>query len=160
MGSIGSGPRGFALRSDTFSFVRFNIAGRERDGMLVNGSDEHRAYRDWVVRCFLGLREYGTVEPIVRDILPAHEVLPGPRAGLWPDLIIRWAYRRRATAVYSPELGQIQAEPDTGRTGERSTEGFAVLLNPPDAVEPLPPLTHNTEFPALVRHLLGLPAAV
>jgi predicted AlkP superfamily phosphohydrolase/phosphomutase len=152
--------RGLALRSDTFSFVRFNLAGRERDGMLVDGSDDHRAYRDWVVGSFLGLRECGTDEPIVRDVVLAHDVLPGPRAGLLPDLIIRWAYRRRATAIYSAELGQIEAEPETGRTGEHNPNGFALLLNHHGAVEQLPPLTHNTEFPAFVRHLLGLNAAV
>lgn len=148
--------RGIALRSDTFSFVRFNVAGRERDGVLVEGSEEYRAYRDWVVHCFLGLRECGTDEPIVRDVLLAHDVLPGPRAELSPDLIIRWAYRRRATAVHSPELGELRAEPETGRTGEHSNDGFAVLLNRREAVGQPPPLTHNTEFPAFVRHLLGL----
>jgi hypothetical protein len=61
-------------------------------------------------------------------------------------------------AIYSAELGQIQAEPETGRTGEHASNGFAVLLNHGGAVEQLPPLTHNTDFPAFVRNLLSLPA--
>jgi hypothetical protein len=151
-----SGTRGIALRSDVHSFVRFNLRGRERDGILEKGSEEYRSYRDWVIRCFLDLKECGTEEPIVRDVLDADDVLPGERRELMPDLIIRWAHRGRATRIHSPELGEIFAEPETGRTGEHDTHGFALVLRAPGSVDPLPPLRHNTHFPHFVRHLLGV----
>lgn len=147
--------RGIALRSDVHSFVRFNIVGRERDGVLVRGTDEHRNYRDWVKRNFLALKECGTHEPIVEDVLQMDEVLHGARRDLMPDLIIRWAHRPRASRIYSDELGELAAEPETGRTGEHRVEGFAVLLQPNGSAEPLPPLSHNTHFPEFVRHLLS-----
>jgi len=145
--------RGIALRSGVHSFVRFNIVGRERDGVLVEGSDEHRMYKDWVVNSFLALKECGTDELIVKDVLQADEVLPGARNELMPDLIIRWAHRRRATRIYSDELGEIVAEPETGRTGEHDSGGFALLLDQNGSADRLPPLGHNTHFPEFVRHL-------
>ncbi len=147
--------QGIALRSDVHSFVRFNLLGRERDGALVEGSDEHRMYKDWVVNNFLALKECGTDEPIVKDVLQTDEVLPGARCELMPDLIIRWAHRHRATRIYSDELGELVAEPETGRTGEHATNGFAVLLDQNGSADQLPPLSHNTHFPDFVRHLLN-----
>ena len=147
--------RGIALRSDVHSFVRFNIAGRERDGILVEGSEEHQMYRDWVVDNFLALRESGTDEPIVKDVLRADEALPGARSGLMPDLVVRWAPRRRATRICSDELGELVAEPETGRTGEHNANGFAILLDQNGSADALPPLRHNTHFPEFVRHLLN-----
>ncbi len=146
--------RGIALRSDVHGFVRFNLLGRERDGALVKGSDEYRMYKDWVVKNFLALKECGTDEPIVKDVLQADEALPGARGELMPDLIIRWAHRHRAMRVYSDELGELAAEPETGRTGEHVSNGFALLLDHNGSDDQLPPLSHNTHFPEFVRHLL------
>jgi len=112
-------------------------------------------YKDWVVNNFLALKECGTDEPIVKDVLQADEVLPGVRRELMPDLIIRWAHRRRATRIYSDELGELVAEPETGRTGEHATNGFALLLDQNGSADQLPPLSHNTHFPEFVRHLLN-----
>ena len=147
--------QGVALRSDVHSFVRFNIAGREHDGILVDGSDEHRIYKDWVVKNFLALKERGTDAPIVKDVLPAPELLPGARCELLPDLIVRWAHRRRATKIYSDQLGEITAEPETGRTGEHRPNGFAVVLDQNGSTDRLPLLSHNTHFPEFVRNLLN-----
>jgi predicted AlkP superfamily phosphohydrolase/phosphomutase len=146
---------GIALRSDVHSFVRFNLKGRERDGTLVEGSEEFRMYRDWVIDNFMALKEVGTDDPIVRDVLQATEIFPGSRSALMPDLVIRWSHRSRATRIYSEALGELEAEPETGRTGEHHTDGFSILLGQAGGVDHLPPLGHNTDFPKFVRHLLN-----
>ena len=97
----------------------------------------------------------GTDAPVVKDVLPAHELLPGARCELLPDLIIRWAHRRRATTIYSDQLGEIVAEPESGRTGEHRANGFAVLLDQNGSIDRLPPLSHNTHFPEFVQYLLN-----
>ena len=43
---------GIALRSDLFSFLRLNLAGRERSGALGAGSDAHRRYVEQVTDRF------------------------------------------------------------------------------------------------------------
>jgi predicted AlkP superfamily phosphohydrolase/phosphomutase len=147
---------GIALRSDLFSFVRFNLRGRERDGVLEPGSDEHRRYVDHVTRSFLALRTGDTKAPIVRDVVPAHERLPGARRDLLPDLIVRWTDEYPATTVSSPALGMVVGAPDSGRTGEHRPGGFAVVLGARAAEGGLPPLAHNADFPRFVAHLFDV----
>jgi len=146
---------GISLRSDLFSFVRLNLAGRERDGMLAPGSDEHRRYVDHVTQSFLALRT-DTGAPIVRDVVPAHEVLAGARRDLLPDMILRWTDEYPATSARSPALGTIHAAPDSGRTGEHRPGGFALVLGAAAKSGGLPPLAHNADFPGFVAHLLGV----
>ncbi|HET9488818.1 MAG TPA: alkaline phosphatase family protein [Methylomirabilota bacterium] len=147
---------GFALRSDLFSFVRLNVAGRERLGTLQAGSDTYRRYVEHVTRSFLGLRTVGTDRPVIRDIAVAPDIFSGARQQLLPDLILRWAEEKPATELRSPELGLIRAAPDSGRTGEHRPGGFALVLGRGVKEGGLPPLAHNRDFPRFVSHLLGV----
>lgn len=147
---------GLALRSDLYSFVRLNLTGRERLGCLQQGTDAHRRYVARVTQSFLGLRTADTGAPIVRDVLPAHELFPGARRDLLPDFILRWTDEYPTTEVRSPELGRIRAIPDSGRTGEHRPDGFALVLGRRVAQGGLPPLAHNQDFPRFVSHLLGV----
>jgi predicted AlkP superfamily phosphohydrolase/phosphomutase len=147
---------GFALRSDLYSFVRLNVNGRERLGMLERDSDTYRRYIEHVRKSFFDLRIVGTDKPIVRDIVPAAEMFPGARRDLLPDFILRWTDEYPAAEVRSPELGLIRAAPDSGRTGEHRPDGFALLFGRGVKEGGLPPLAHNRDFPNFVSHLLGV----
>jgi hypothetical protein len=146
---------GFALRSDLYSFVRLNVKGRERLGMLEPDGDIYRRYVEHVRKSFFSLRTVGTDKPIIGDIVPAPEIFPGPRRHLLPDFILRWTDEYPAGEARSPELGLIRAAPDSGRTGEHRPDGFALLLGR-GVNEGLPPLAHNRDFPSFVSHLLGV----
>jgi predicted AlkP superfamily phosphohydrolase/phosphomutase len=147
---------GFALRADLFSFVRLNIAGRERRGTLRMGSDAYRRYVEHVTRSFLGLRTVDTDRPIIGDISRAQEIFAGARQHLLPDLILRWTNEYPAYEVRSAQLGLIRATPDSGRTGEHRPGGFALVLGRALKEGRLPPLAHNRDFPRFVSHLLGV----
>lgn len=149
---------GFALRADLYGFVRLNLRGRERDGCLPPTGDETRRYTDRLVRLFTGLRTVEGDTPILRDVVPAHEQLRGARERFLPDFILRWSDAYPATRVRSPELGVIEAMPETGRTGEHRPEGFALVLGAARRNGSIPPLAHNQDFPSAVRHLLGVRA--
>lgn len=145
---------GFALRSDLWSFVRLNLVGRERLGMLEPGSEAHRGYVEHVTQRLLELRAEATDKAIVRDVVPAPEVLPGARQHLLPDLILRWTDQYPATRAHSERLGTIEAAPDSGRTGEHRPDGFALVLGPRARQGGLPPLAHNGDFARFAKHLL------
>jgi predicted AlkP superfamily phosphohydrolase/phosphomutase len=147
---------GFALRADLYGFVRLNLVGREREGILHEGADETRRYVDRVVRAFTGLRTVDTDAPILRDVIASRERLPGARGRFLPDFILRWSDQYPTTQVHSPGLGVIEAMPETGRTGEHRPEGFAIVLGPAMRDGGLPPLAHNQDFPRFVSHLLGV----
>lgn len=149
---------GFSLRSDLYSFLRLNVVGRERLGMLEAGSDAYRRYIEHVRTSFLALRTVGTNAPIVRDIILLQEVFSGSRRHLLPDLLLRWTDEYPVAEVSSPELGLIQAGPDSGRTGEHRPDGFALVLGHRVKEGGLPPLAHNSDIPRFVCHLLGVRA--
>ena len=147
---------GFALRSDLHSFVRLNVAGRERLGILERSSERFHRYIDHVTKSLLALRAVGTDAPIVRDVLLLQEVFPGSRQHLLPDLLVRWTEEYPVSEVYSPALGLIRGAPDSGRTGEHRSGGFALVLGRGAKEGGLPQLSHNSDFPRFVSHLLDL----
>jgi predicted AlkP superfamily phosphohydrolase/phosphomutase len=147
---------GFALRADLFSFVRLNVAGRERLGTLKAGSEPYQRYVEHVRKSFSGLRTVGTDRPIIRDIPTARDIFSGARQDLLPDLILRWTDEYPVTEVRSPELGLIKGAPDSGRTGEHRANGFALVLGRGVKNGGLPPLAHGRDFPRFVSHLLGV----
>lgn len=122
--------------------------------MLEPGSEAHRSYVEHVTQSLLELRAVETDEAIVGDVGPAHEVLPGARQHLLPDLILRWTKHDPATRAHSPRLGTIEAAPDSGRNGEHRPDGFALVLGPRVTQDGLPPLAHNGDFARFAKRLL------
>jgi predicted AlkP superfamily phosphohydrolase/phosphomutase len=61
---------GFALRADLYGFLRLNLRGRERDGILPPDGDDTRRYVDRLMRVFAGLRTEDGDTPILRDVIP------------------------------------------------------------------------------------------
>jgi hypothetical protein len=145
---------GFALRPDLHGYLRLNLVGREKAGVLEPGSERHRSYVDRVRQAFLSLTTGESRQSIVRDVLSMGDVFPGARSGLLPDFVVRWEDLRQATRIHSDAYGEFSAEPDTGRCGEHRSRGFAVLLGPRKD-DNLPPLAHGKDFPRFVRALLG-----
>ncbi|HYL57442.1 MAG TPA: alkaline phosphatase family protein [Candidatus Acidoferrales bacterium] len=117
-----------ALRSDRNGYIRLNIKGRERDGMLEAGSVALRSYVADLREGFASFStEHGT--PLVTDIRMAAEAAPGRRTNLLPDMIVAWNESRTARRIDSPILGEIVAHEDTGRTGHHRTRGFLAAMS-------------------------------
>ena len=146
---------GFALRSDLYSFLRLNVSGREQQGILEPGSASYRKYIDHLIESFLGLRGTQTNIPVVSDVVLLQELYPGVRQHLLPDLLLRWKEDYPIQEVNSDSLGVVVAAPDSGRTGEHRPNGFAIVLGR-GREGGLPALTHNSDFPEFVSHLLGI----
>ena len=150
---------GFALRPDLHGYLRLNLAGRERAGVLEPGSERHRSYVETLEAAFRSLTTGEDRRPIVRDVLRIADVFPGARSALLPDLVVRWEKLPQSTRVQSEAYGTFSAEPDTGRCGEHRSRGFATLLGPRKD-DGLPPLSHGRDFPRFVRALLRRTPAV
>jgi predicted AlkP superfamily phosphohydrolase/phosphomutase len=148
---------GFALRSDLYSFLRLNLEGREREGLLQRDGEACRRYVEWMTAAFRSLRVAETGAPIIRDVVKAQEIFPGARSDLLPDFILRWSDERPTSRVSSPLLGEIEAAPDRGRTGEHNPGGFALVLGAALRQGSLPPLAHNRDFRAFVNHFFTRP---
>jgi predicted AlkP superfamily phosphohydrolase/phosphomutase len=119
---------GLALLADLNGYVRWNLRGRERCGMLAPDGPEHVRYVEALTLELLELR-VETGQPLVADVRFARDDFPGPRSQHLPDAIVRWAGGVPASHVHSERWGELTALPSTGRGGNHRPEGFCVLID-------------------------------
>ncbi len=145
---------GFALPTGGEGFIRLNVKGRERNGILEVGSERYLRYKDWVTRSFLSLRDRRTGEPVVEDIYDVPVCYPGERVDRLPDLIVTWRDIPPATTLVSDVLGTMNAEFQAGRTGLHRPDGFAVICgNVPESATNCP-LSDIKDFSTFIESAL------
>ncbi|MFH1680764.1 MAG: alkaline phosphatase family protein [Candidatus Eisenbacteria bacterium] len=119
----------FTLPADQHGYVRINLKGRERDGVV--SEESYESLRDAIAEGVRTFRDARSGEPIVADVVRPDRALPaGDRAGLLPDLVVIWSETPAAghEAVASDRFGTIPwptpgRNPD-GRSGNHRGEGF------------------------------------
>ncbi len=142
----------FPLLADLNGYIRFNLRGRERLGVLEAGGETYRRYLERLTACLRGLRAAGSGGPLVQEITLAGEAFSGRRAGRLPDLIVRWTPAPPAGEIDSEVLGRIEARRATGRGGNHRPDGFCAILGDAGAT---PGPRHIADLAAFVTRLLG-----
>ncbi len=145
---------GFALVADGEGYIRYNLLGREAQGMLEKGSEQLRAYEELLKENFFALKVVGTDAPLVKDIVSPTDLYPGAQVDLLPDLVILWNELEPATEIYSDRLGRFTGRLGTGRTGNHRPDGFVVLAGDQRPAERVSPVKHIVDFAGFVRNLL------
>jgi predicted AlkP superfamily phosphohydrolase/phosphomutase len=105
--------RVFATPSWTTGYIRVNLAGRERHGVV--SPDDYDRLLDEVAVLVGGLVEASTGAPMVRRVIRMREAFPGARAEELPDLAIEWALDHPVGHVAHPALGEWTAPVDYHR---------------------------------------------
>ncbi len=120
--------RAFAHPADNQGYIRLNLRGRERDGIV--DPSEADALMDEIEA---GLRTFRDPdgEPAVTDVVRVRELYPGERAERLPDLSVRWSERpaTRLDRVISERFGEVRrAGSGSGRSGNHTAgDAWAVL---------------------------------
>lgn len=153
--------RAFAHPAENQGYVRLNLRGRERDGIVA--PEDADALLDELA---VGLRSFHDLDghPAVASV---DRVAPlfgsGARAHLLPDLVVRWTDRAATTlrGVRSAQFGTVMRQGvGSGRSGNH-TEGDAWALVVPGASRPAartrPPRLEDVAATALA--LSGQPCA-
>jgi predicted AlkP superfamily phosphohydrolase/phosphomutase len=151
---------GFALPCSGESYVRQNIAGRERDGHHPADSVSQRTFRAFLERTLRGLREVPGGAPVVRDVIDTDQVYPGPKRHLLPDAVILWERCLPTNEIESPDIGRLHGRLMTGHTGDHRPEGFAVLRGPSQGRHEVERPVDVAGLAAFARSLLGHARAV
>jgi predicted AlkP superfamily phosphohydrolase/phosphomutase len=120
----------FATLASVSGYVQFNLRGRETQGTLEEGSDTFCRYVRWLHEAFQSFHIADTGEPLVKSITFTRDAFPGPRQANLPDAVISWTGVPTVSKIHSPELGTIDAELPTGRSGNHHPEGFSLLVEP------------------------------
>jgi predicted AlkP superfamily phosphohydrolase/phosphomutase len=144
---------GFALLADLNGYLRLNVRGRERDGLLVEDGEVLRRYVAAMKECFTGLRVADTGEPVTADVVLARDAFPGPRVDRLPDVIVRWSGVPPASRVRSDRFGEIGADLATGRGGNHRPEGFCAVMGPAGSRAHATGIRHIADLASLVLRL-------
>jgi predicted AlkP superfamily phosphohydrolase/phosphomutase len=143
---------GFPLLSDLNGYLRLNLRGREKQGMLEYGN-EGKLYLDWLCEAIAGFRVAETGEPLAKEIRLTKQVFPGRRTDYLPDVIVQWAPGAPATRIVSEKLGSLEATRATGRGGNHRPQGFCLILGWDERRRPAPTPKHITDLAGLADTL-------
>jgi predicted AlkP superfamily phosphohydrolase/phosphomutase len=124
--------RAFAHPADNQGYVRLNLRGRERDGIVDDGEAE--ALIDEIAAGLATFTHEGGA-PAVEDVVRAQQLYPGEHANRLPDLAVRWTAQPATTlsSVRSPRFGQVRRHgAGSGRSGNH-TPGDAWAVVAPGA---------------------------
>ncbi len=147
----------FAVVASCEGYLRYNRLEREAEGMLEVNSAQHARYSQWLHDNLFALEETGTRRRLVKDVVSAPDLYPGPRSGNLPDLIVVWDDLLPASEIESSELGSFSGRHATGRTGDHQPTGFAVVAGDSRRLDRAPPLRHTADFAEFVYSLLMHP---
>ncbi len=126
--------RAFAHPADNQGYVRLNLKGRERDGIVDRGQAD-----ELLDEIAAGLATFGDADgaPAVESTIRAPELYPGSHADRLPDLAVRWSGTPATTltSLHSEEFGEVRRlGAGSGRSGNH-TPGDAWAVVAPGASE-------------------------
>lgn len=122
----------FPLPSDHHGYVRLNLRGREREGIVDPGRAD-----ELLGRIAAGLRTFTDADgrPAVAGMARGEDAFgPGAQSHLLPDLIVRWSGDAAAGAdrVASPAFGEVsRRSAGTGRSGNHTDEAWCLVAPGP-----------------------------
>ncbi|HET7416027.1 MAG TPA: alkaline phosphatase family protein [Solirubrobacterales bacterium] len=127
-----SSTRAFAHPADNQGYIRLNLAGRERDGIV--GEGEAAELVEQMREGLLDFRDPDG-EPAVVAVEEVADRYPGAAADRLPDLVVRWRPTSAVDldALHSPRFGTVRRRgAGSGRTGNH-TDGDAWAILAPGA---------------------------
>jgi hypothetical protein len=146
----------FALPTDAHGFVRLNLRGRERQGIVPDS--RLSALKEELAE---GLQTFTDLngEPCIDSIAaPSTYVGEGRRLDTFPDLIVRWRQRLDAPreGLRSAKFGDVRRRSDVvGRAANHTPEAMAIVAGRPCTLDgPL----RTEDFPSSILNALGVPA--
>lgn len=147
--------RAFALPGDHYGYVRLNMRGRERDGIV--GPEEARSLIDELTEGLQTFRDPdGT--PSVEAVHRVADSVQGELSGQLPDLVVQWSARPSTglEGVSSDRFGDIPRPGiGTGRSGNHTTDGWAVIAPGASTTREVGRAPRLTDLAATVCRLTG-----
>jgi predicted AlkP superfamily phosphohydrolase/phosphomutase len=131
-----SNVRALAVDADLVGYVRINLKGRERRGVVEPGEPFEQLCTQ-IEEGFRSFVDADTGEPVVAQVARADQLFPdSPRRSELPDLLLRWNETPAAQhrALRSEAFGTVAwpcpGRHPTGRSGNHRGEGFVIARAP------------------------------
>lgn len=145
--------KAFALPSSGEGYVRLNVQGRERSGIVE--ASAYDAVCDEIVSLVMGIKDARTGQGLVRRVVRTRQSAADADPKLPdPDLIVLWN-RNRADVVDTP-LGRIGPAP-FNRAGSHVGRGFILASGPGLPPGSSLPDGHALDLPPTLLEMMGAP---
>ena len=121
--------RAFTLPSDGVGYIRLNLRGRERDGVVHDA--EVRELEEQIADGLLSYEGTDGRAPVAAVERLADVRPDAARAEMLPDLIVRWSETpaRQREQFVSPEFGEVRRMGGgSGRSGNHTDDAWAVVI--------------------------------
>lgn len=147
------------LPGDHYGYVRLNVRGREKHG-IVDPAEADAL----IERIAMGLMTFtdDDGEAAIASVERTQERITGVRAGDLPDLIVRWSQRpsSRITGVKSTRFGSIVRDGvGTGRSGNHVPGTWALVVPGASQARPGGPSPQLVDLAVTACDRLGVSAA-
>lgn len=146
----------FAHPADNQGYIRFNLAGRERDGIVDPAAASELGAR--IVAELATFRDPDGM-PAVASVERVGELYPGQRSDLLPDLVVRWSERPATTLthVLSERYGTVaRAGVGSGRSGNHTAgDAWAVVAPGASAYRDRPGAPRLEDVAATITTVTG-----
>jgi predicted AlkP superfamily phosphohydrolase/phosphomutase len=150
--------RAFVCPGERNGYIRFNVAGRERDGIVAPAEVAALA-----AEICAGLASFRAEDgaPIVADVVRIDGELRDA-SGLLPDLVVLWSDTPSAGLHWaaSPRFGTVERRGTTGLSGHHTADAWALLLPGSSRVAELGRPAHLLDIAATAHGLLGDPSGL
>jgi predicted AlkP superfamily phosphohydrolase/phosphomutase len=147
--------KAFALPSIAHGYIRINVRGRERDGII--SPTEYERFCDELSGHLEGLRDARTGKPLVRRVVRTRQS-PIDSGSRLPDAdLIVFYHPAPVDVVDSPSFGRIGPVP-YARTGGHANRGFGIVKSPACVPGSFLAPGHVRDLVPTILELLGAPA--
>jgi predicted AlkP superfamily phosphohydrolase/phosphomutase len=125
--------RAFPVPMDHAGYIRFNLQGREPEGIVRPGA-EYDALCAELTEGFMSFRDIESGRPIVRCVYRQHELAStdAPARDRLPDLVIEWdsVSPIESKGIVSHRFGELRWSPagklSSGRAGNHRAQGWFI----------------------------------
>ena len=153
----------FVPAGDLEGYVRINLKGRERDGIVE--PDQYEPLMQKIIEGFMSFKDEQTGQPLVEAVLRGDELWPDvPEERRWPiaDLVVRWSTlpsmdsQTMMSETYGRIFWPLQDKVPDGRSGHHRESGWMVAAGPGIAPGSSIDDIHIMDIAPTVMHRMGL----
>jgi predicted AlkP superfamily phosphohydrolase/phosphomutase len=129
-----SNTRVFSLVADLQGYIRINLIGREREGIVAEG-EEYNQVCEKVIGGLKTFKDEDSLEPIVESVYRSEELYEkGAGFNNLPDIVVNWkskpaiVYKRIISEKYGAIECPFEGRNIDGRSGNHRAEGFLIAV--------------------------------
>ena len=149
------------LLADLQGYIRINLKGREKDGIVEEG-EEYDKLCNQLIKGLVTFKDPETSEPVIESIKRKDELfIKGKGFDNLPDLLVKWKYKAASSykKIVSSEYGELEwpmpgLNPD-GRSGNHHPEGFVLAAGENIKINSTFEKKHIVDLAPTILHLLG-----